>query len=290
MSLNVLFTHVTCSIKQQDGERRINGNYIPAKGDTNARFITRVVDQDGEYRQITFWNRNGDTPGKGFADIAAKWITNGRMVSFQANEKVVRDQDYRNPDNGYAMVIDPETGKALKQEKVYYTAIPGTLKLSSAAKDSFNQVADEIKNFDPANPSVDPFFRRPPNWNVENHADQAIFKDLMKARTGATYIEGNEYYGHARVGMAKKGSSNAHSDESKVQNAVNNNDVVQAVGGVTLQALRDNNWTDAQIMSSEKYNVLLPKKVEVPAPPAEVPAPPQESQASSDGADEPIYA
>lgn len=271
MALFTLFTSNRCvGRKEEVGGKRTSGMYYIANGDKNALFVARFVDPDGEFRRVEFYNSANSKPGKGLADLAAKWITKGKTISFQARA-VLRKVDYRNPDDNFNKVV--HNGEVLQVEETVYRCVPGTL-IFGDARESANQIADEIKNFDAANPSIDPFFRRPANWNTENHTDQEIWKSIMAARKGGSYIEGNEYYGHAQVWMGKKASENAQTDESKVAGAVDTGAVVDAVGGVTLKALKDNGWTDAQLLASPEYNVLLPKKAPAPPAPPETPAPP----------------
>ena len=284
MSLFTMFIDNRCvGRKQGNGEKRTNGMYYIANGDKNALFVGRFVDVDGEFRRVEFYNSQNSKPGKGLADLACKWLSKGKTISFQARA-VNRKVDYRNPDDNFNKVI--HNGEVLQVEETVYRCVPGTLILG-AGRESANQINDEIKNFDSANPSVDPFFRRPEFWNVEGHAHQEIWKGIMAARKGASYIPGNEYYGHALVWLGKKGSENAQTDETKVAGAVDTAAVVDQVGGVTLKALMDNGWTQANILASPEYNVLLPKKAPAPPAPPTTPAPPAEESASSDN--EPMY-
>lgn len=277
--LIIQFTQVTCvGRKEEAGQKRTSGIFYPQDGEKNAMFAGRFVDADGEFRRVEFYNGPNSKPGKGLADVAAKWITKGKTVSFQARAKNIQI-DYRDPNQNYDPII--HNGNVLKVDSVVYRVMPGTLILGNS-HESQNQINNEILNFDPANPSTDVFFRRPANWNTENSPDKVIMTQIMDARKVSAYVDGMDYYGHALVWNSKKKSENAQTDTQKVAAAA---DAITQIGGISLQDLRTNGWTDAQILSDATYGVLLAKMI--PAAPAGkvIPSAPSTQVAS----DLPIY-
>jgi hypothetical protein len=113
------------------------------------------------------------------ADIMAKSLSPGKEFHCDARPESYDGRVF----DGNRNVMLKEDGTPLMTRKVSFRITGGVI----FGAESNKQISDEIAAG-----------KRPANWNVENHADQALWRQILAGRTALTY-QGGDTYGYATV-------------------------------------------------------------------------------------------
>ena len=143
--------------------------------------------------RLTAWNGRNSQPGKGLADLMAKCISIGKQMSCMCMLNIY-DANVRDKNSG--VVLQYSDGTPITTPRAGFTIIGGSFEFGN---DSTKTVITEIQSWDPNNPNMDIFFRRPPQWNMANTPDNQNWETLRALRQSQTHIEGNAEYGFARI-------------------------------------------------------------------------------------------
>jgi len=246
------------------------GKHVNAKWEGQF-FINQLGYTDGEGVEqpgknvpirITFWNGKNAKDGKGLADIAAKCVSVGKELSaaFRMDhfEKRLFLNGIPQVDNLGQPIKIPSYGFLIKSDLQW-------------GADSANVVAQEVANWQ----GQSNFFSRPPQWNVQNTADNEAWK-LVVATRMATPYNGEATYGYARVIIPEGATIVNKSGQPIAQQApVSNIPAPPAsvpappapTAGPTYEQLIAAGWTALQIAGQAEYAHLKPAG-SVPAPPA----------------------
>lgn len=177
------------------------GAYYPANGNTPARYEATVFVNEAPFTddagvrhepeptifKMQAWNSRNSKPGRGMADLMAKYGTPGKEFSgfFRLKSFMKRMFVDNKP-----LVINGET---ITFPSHYFILDS----LPTWGNESAENLSKEIAGFI-ANPNG-VFGVRPINWNTPGHADQALWKAILQKKAEAQYVPGMVYYGSARV-------------------------------------------------------------------------------------------
>lgn len=183
-----------------------NGSYSP--GRYTCRVITNMPDRVGTNGEVIEGKRVGmgltifsnHDQRSGQAEIAAKYLSPGKAVSFLATIDAYADATHK---DGQGNVIT-FNGQPLTYERHSLILVPGTLKLG---RDSQNQIDREIQEH-ATNGGQVTFFSRPAQWNVPGSADEAAWKNIcLPARKQAVCRIDSKTFGYALVNAIPNGAT-----------------------------------------------------------------------------------
>ena len=112
------------------------------------------------------------------ADIMAKSLSSGKEFHCDARPESYDGRVFDG--NRNVVMID---GQPLMTRRVSFKITGGVI----FGAESEKQIADEIAKG-----------KRPQNWNIEGHADQTLWRQILTSRTALAY-DGGKVYGHATV-------------------------------------------------------------------------------------------
>lgn len=204
-----------------------------AQGNTQLDPATQqAIPRDNKVIRLTAWNGRNAEPGKGLADLMAKCISVGKQFSASANINIY-EANVRDRQTG--AVLQYTDGSPITTPRIGFTIVGGSFEFGN---DSNKTVITEIQTWDPTNPNMDIYFRRPPQFNVPNTPDSQAWEALRALRQNQTYIAGNGEYGFARVASVNMNAqAPAAGMTAAVQNAVTQPIVQQPLNTVTQPAM-----------------------------------------------------
>lgn len=143
-----------------------------------------------DYIGAVFWNTRSCHPGRGLADLAAKFISPGREVTFMAN---LHSFDKRLFVDGLLQLDHNGNARTTKAHQLMVS--PGTLNLGA---EGYKHLETEYMNWD-NNPGVISFWARPrmttPEYSIDN---TELWNKIQSARMGSIW-NGEPTYGYAIV-------------------------------------------------------------------------------------------
>jgi len=151
------------------------------------------VPRDNKVVRLTAWNGRNAQPGKGLADLMARCISPGKSLS-AACELNPYEANVRDRVTG--VVMQYSDGSPVTTPRMGFTVIGGKFEFGN---DSSKAEITEVQSFDPANPNMDIFFRRPPQWDQAGTPGQQLWEQIKALRSTQVYTPGNAEYGFARV-------------------------------------------------------------------------------------------
>jgi len=162
----------------------------------------------------------------GRADFCCKNLTMGRAIDVELEPESYRSNYYV----GNNILLDTN-GQPILIDKVQFRVLRIVL-----AEEAYELVAEEVRTG-----------RRPQNWEVPNHPDQALWKSMCQNRSNTPY-DGGPTYGYARV-------------------------FNPAQGTVILNPVEYKRRIQAQMGGAAFTPVQLPQQVQNAFTPSNVPAP-----------------
>jgi hypothetical protein len=166
---------------------RWEGNFI-----ANGKAWTDAAGNQQEGRRnvirLVVWNSKNSAPGKGMADVFAKYVSVGKEISCQADIETFMKRVF---ENGQPLV-SPTTGQPIEINATVYR-VSGNLIFG---EDSAKHVAAEIAGWQG---QLIPFGVRPAMWNVTGHADNEAWKQIIQLRASSMWDGQSGTYGYARV-------------------------------------------------------------------------------------------
>jgi hypothetical protein len=173
-----------------------NGKVVQARFEANF-FLNRrgYTGKDGVKREgnsevlrLVAWNSPNSKPGKGLADNLAKIVSVGKELSTAVEVNSFMKRLFLNGN----LVTDPATGNPVEYNAITFR-VKGDI--------NYGQDADAtIKREIAAYTGQPSFASRPAMWNVQGHADNDAWKNIvLPARMGAICDGTKANYGYARV-------------------------------------------------------------------------------------------
>lgn len=174
-----------------------NGKQVSARWEGNVAINGRDwTDETGQrregrrtYLRLVVWNSKNAAPGKGLADIFAKYVSPGKELSCEVEPESF---DKRVFVNGQP-ILDAQ-GQPITTNAIVFR-VTGKLELGD---DSSKQIAAEVGRWNPAAPDI---YMRPPQWNVQGTQDNQAWKQIVATKSAMVYDGQSKVFGYARVLM-----------------------------------------------------------------------------------------
>lgn len=182
----------------------LGGYYTPAHIDAKGNSVVAKWECEGIHQDLTTKQttiiklvaRNGldIIPGKGMADICAKYISVSKRITGQATIQQYTSRIFSKTGE---MAVDSKK-QPITTEKLYYMLKPGTIEFG---EDSQKTIQMEINNFQRLQNRRSNFYRiRPPQWNIPGTADHLCWINIiMPWRAAQSYKRQTDRYGYAKV-------------------------------------------------------------------------------------------
>lgn len=172
-----------------------NGNQVSARWEGNVAINGRDwTDETGQrregrrtYLRLVVWNSKNAAPGKGLADIFAKYVSPGKELSCEVEPESF---DKRIFVNGQP-ILDAQ-GQPITTNAIVFR-VTGKLELGD---DSSKQIAAEVGRW---NPTAMDIYMRPPQWNVQGTQDNQTWKQIVATKSAMAYDGQSKVFGYARV-------------------------------------------------------------------------------------------
>lgn len=269
----------------------IGGVYVPAHtigGETRSArwegsFYHNIPGQEGRPDQdvvvkITAWNGRNAKPGKGLADMCAKWIAMGKEICCEVDLVSYKSRVFV---DGHPVLN--AAGQAHMEPKLGFRMRPGTLQFG---RDGQKALSMEIQKWN-QQPGQQSFFARPPQWNVAGTQDQITWSQGILPWRSAQAYTGDDTFGCAKV-VVPEGAVLANGVTGPA--AAGNAGIVRTTEGFTIDQYRAKGWTDPAMIADPRFACfiqagLLGNNLAGPAgPPANASGPSGPPEAGFEGA------
>lgn len=239
----------------------IGGIYVPAhtsNGEARSArwegsFYHNIPGRDGRPDQdvvvkITAWNGRNAKPGKGLADMCAKWISMGKEICCEVDIVSYKSRIFVD-----GQPVINSAGVAHMEPKLGFRMRPGTLQFG---RDGQKALAMEIQKWN-QQVGQQSFFARPPQWNVVGTQDQITWSQgILPWRSAQVYTGGNTF-GCAKV-VIPEGVILADGITGTTAGTGNaNSGVVRTAEGYTIEQYRAAKWTDVAMIADPRFACFI---------------------------------